>query len=804
MNAFSSVPLLLTAVVLFAGIQALELETIGDNYTSYRLQVPGSNKSITIIEANTAAARPAITPEHVQQLRDRHYLQQQQQSAEPHAKNASHPHGDDQYYYDHQHQRPQHGNDDDDDHNNRVSAKVNQPAPHDYAAAASVLRSPSSSALRQQQQRYHYPTTSSSSIGNDDRYNRHHDVADDVRASIALNVYDRDDDADGGVDEFIQPHAADNTFLKKRKVAVGSTPTAAVLQQHRLHHHDGKDDDSDRSLIVDADRKNATANKNAYSPLLLQQFIKTYTAKLKLGEPKVTQGSAQSVEAEGDAALNRRYNWNDNRDGAVGVEQPSSSRPGAPNPFNDQKGWVTLEAVPWSSSKVSKWHAHVDKTGNSDGIHSDDSPSSYYQSDRPVRPHPHQQTAAALHYDDIGQSDDEYVYSNRPQQQQQPGTSARPAIYTTYNPYRPSNGPSSSTHRPTKYTSATAADSYYDQTDRPYYPHQRPSSAGSSPSSHGADYFAAPEVEDNFHHHQHRDKWYEHNNDSGNDRPRPPQYPQRPPWHEADIITDNRPYSSDFPKHPAYAQPLHQQQRPPQTRPASSGSSSSSAYNLHDRFDSTHPDSGHGEWVLVSSNKGYQAPPVRHGQRAIHLRPVYGDKSPSMSHAQPGNVNDLVSHHSVRLTVLPPLPDNDTFSSDRRRPQMVLSHGGLLEVESSFDTVDNSVASAFSSAAAAPGAAGGGSSSGGGNAAAPSPPTKPKRRVFKGVPLKSRTGSSPDASAVIAAVSAGMVPATMAMMMPIVLGRKRREATVGDKWNAGDGAGVELRMSKTIDLKRHR
>lgn len=792
MNFYSRVAILVVAV-MFAGIRANQLDTIGDNYTSYRLQVPGSNKSITIIEANTAASRPAITPEHVQHLRERHYQQQRQQHQQ-HASNATRHHGDDpatdQYYYDRQ--RPQH---DADDNDNRAPAKVNQRADHDYAAAAAAAtdsRSPSS------QQRYHYPTKS---IGSADRNNRQRDAVGDVRASIALNVYDRDDDDDG--DEFIQPNAADNTFLKKRKVAAVSTPTAMLL--HAQHEHDDSADSAsgdrnanDRSPVSDDDRKNPSAAKNAYSPLLLQQFIKTYTAKLKLGEPKVKAGSAQSVEAEADAALDRRYNWNDNRDGAVGTaEQPTNVRPSAANPFSDKKGWVTLEAVPWSSSKVSKWHAHVDKTGASDGSQMDDSSGYYNQADR-LRPHPQ---AASLHYDDVGGADDEYVYSNRPQQQQQLqqlGTSARPAIYTTYNPsYRPPSGPSSATHRPTKYPSASAADSYYDSTDRPYYSHQRPPTS----SSHGVDYFAPPEVEDNFHHHQHRDKWYEHTSGSGGtERPRPqPQSAQRPNWHEADIITDNRPFASDFPKHPAYAQP-QPQQRPLRTGPASAGSSSgSSAYNLHDRLDSTHPDSGHGEWVLVSANKGYQAPPVRHGQRAIHLRPVYGDTSPSSPGQSPSSsANDMVSHHSVRLTVLPPLPDTNTFSSDRRRPQMVLSHGGLLEVESSFDTVDNSVAGAFSGAAPAPGAG----SSGAVNEPSAAP-TKPKRRVFKGVPLKSRTGNGPDASAVIAAVSAGMVPATMAMMMPIVLGRKRRsEATdVSPHGHANVDAGLGLRLPNSM---RHR
>lgn len=173
-------------------------------------------------------------------------------------------------------------------------------------------------------------------------------------------------------------------------------------------------------------------------------------------------------------------------------------------------------------------------------------------------------------------------------------------------------------------------------------------------------------------------------------------------------------------------------------------------YGYHDDDDGHRPgfsSDSDGKWVLLSSTKGYSVPqPHRHRsyQRAL----TFDAKSPE----------SVSSHRTVRLTVLPAL-DNST--------NMTTSHGGLLEVESSFQTVDEAQRehaakmmklekiAATNASKAAP-LRSGNSRSG-------------EVRIFTTAPSGDKTKQ-----AVLAAVGAGMIPATMAMLLPMVLGRKKR------------------------------
>lgn len=627
----------------------------GQNFTTYDLDVPGS-KPITIIESTTPRRHFYMSPERIQALRDQNRLdlaKQQEQQRQRHqssqqttmrsnftltlADEIDDHEDDDGEDHDHQHQLEE------------LPTKVmrrrnggerNHPTKH----AQLVSRSPSP----QTTLKAHQP------------HQAHHHQ--DVRATLGLRLT-----ANGDAD--------DSDTVSSDKV---------LIYKSANDRYDTKTKDSSNNQT-----------KVEYSPYILQNFIKEYTEKLKRVNPNAQSELDKIVRVNSDSTLsNRRYSWNDNRDSASNQE---TTRPNNPNPFNDKKGWVTLEAVPWSTSKVSKWHANIDKYGSSSPLSDEDNqegshpyqPSwNEYNQNRPHRPRP----PLAPMYDDV--QEDDYVYS-RPHI-----SSPRPAIYTTYDPYRPQ------TDRP-HYAkpSSTYADNYYDTAERPPTFNPRPHRPSQQQSAY--DYPTNDEDSGNY-----RDKWYDHGG--------------KKPWNDY-LITDSQP--SDFPKHPAERRPT---QRPHQS---------------HDRYDTTHPDSGNGEWVLISTNKGYQLP-SRNGQRAIQMRP---SDTPA-----PG-YNDLVSHHAVKLTVLPPL--NRTFSSDNRQPSMVLSHGGMLEVESTFNTVEDSVKEANRRNSTAV-------------------KTIPKRRVFKGLPLKSRVGAASDTSAVIAAVGAGMVPATMAMLMPIVLGRKKRFADV--------------------------
>ena len=103
----------------------------------------------------------------------------------------------------------------------------------------------------------------------------------------------------------------------------------------------------------------------------------------------------------------------------------------------------------------------------------------------------------------------------------------------------------------------------------------------------------------------------------------------------------------------------------------------------------------------------------------------------------------LICSVQVRLTVLPSVNGTNTTTS----------HGGLLEVEKTFKTVDQSQKEYEA------------------NKEKLTRPTFVNKR-----PIRNTFMRRPSNSALLAAVGAGMLPATMAMMIPMMLGRKKRSA----------------------------
>ena len=472
------------------------------------------------------------------------------------------------------------------------------------------------------------------------------------------------------------------------------------------------DDDNDHDHYSASKNIEGGKIKHDYSPTLLHKFIKDYTEKIKyadqntkdaLSDIESTINQHKSTERSDidqltDDHIEEKYNnnnnnnWNDYHRKKLYQNQHKDQ-----NPFNDKDGWVTLDAVPWSTSKVSKWHPNKDKFSSNNNYEDDDTPSgppSYQQTfPRPPSPPPRPQ------YNNEDQGLD-YSDNSRPSSSVT-SFSSKPAIYTTYDQYRPISSDRPSYTKPQKYNydSSSFNDRQPAYSSRPTRPHSY----------------------DNYHHSQ-----YENND-------RYPEYPSTfKPWSE-DLITDTRP--SNFPKTPPPPPPPR---RPPTERPSA---------QAQDRFEYhpySHPESGDGEWILVSTTKGYQTP-SRHGQRAI-----------SFQHLIPTNNDITTVHKQVKLTVLPAL-SNNTFSYDDNRKPMKLSHGGMLEVESTFNTVDESVAAARRNDTMKPQKNG------------------IKRKVYKALPLKSRISKGQDTSAVLAAVGAGMVPATVAMLMPF-LGKKRKRS----------------------------
>jgi hypothetical protein len=341
------------------------------------------------------------------------------------------------------------------------------------------------------------------------------------------------------------------------------------------------------------------------------------------------------------------------------------------HPYDDRDGWVTLEAVPWSSSKISKWQSS--NTGNKrpqwnkPSDHWDNRPPTQnWNSEKPLKPWERPQ------YGDRP-TDWKYEKPIKPQ-------------YLVSNQQTVDSWPQESSHKPVFHL-------------------ERPVSDYSYKPIHGL--------------HQ---QWITSNHPDIITEGTPENWPmpvKRPvgagsfkPWssHEAEYIHHQDQYDDDY--------KLETNRRPP------------TPVVYHDGGrPQTYPDSGEGEWVLLSSTKGYSIPVRHHSyQRALTF-----------------STKPITSTRSIKLTVLPAL--NGTAN-------MTTSHGGLLEVESTFQTVEE---------------------------AQRDDALKRIGNDTKAVPV--RLVSRPvqqkgPGNAVLAAVGAGMLPATMALLVPMMLGRKKRSTVL--------------------------
>lgn len=334
------------------------------------------------------------------------------------------------------------------------------------------------------------------------------------------------------------------------------------------------------------------------------------------------------------------------------------------HPFADhRKGWVSLEAVPWSVSKISKWH-----------------------SNQPIQP------------DYGGDIDRNYNVNVNVQKPLASGYD--------YNS-RPSPVSTSSYERPSSSTL------YHSQSHKVHVNNNR--------------------YHSKFPEHPHKHSENCHHKDE-----------------EQDIITDGLP--PNFPSSSYNRQDFNRRR----------GTS-------HEVLQETHPFNGDGEWVLLSTTKGYKHPK----KRERSMQELGNDRD---------NNNDSVStHRSVRLTVLPPLKSS--------KVNMTTSHGGLLQVESTFQTVEQAQ-KAFAKKQRLKNRNKISTTS---TMRTTKTTKKPSRRVVKRKQkrpaqvlsaMTKPTMTSPqvsDTSAVLAAVGAGMIPATMAMLVPMAMsGRKRRRRSVLD------------------------
>lgn len=398
-----------------------------------------------------------------------------------------------------------------------------------------------------------------------------------------------------------------------------------------------------------------------YSPDLLRKFLDDYAAKVRKSTTEKKEKLQEILlfdddNEEQNFPLNSRpeekygsHDWNQKN------KYPPDRRYDRPN-----SGWVTMDVIPWSSSKVSKWQGHVQKL--------------------PSRPIPDDHSRP----DYVSMEDFDDRFSGQ--------------SYSGHN-YRP--------HRPSHH------DNDFDDVDRfsNHHHHQH--------QHHSHNKHKFPENRPPYYNYQGSSSNQHNNFQSSNDRIKDVYRPWR-----GDLITDNR--APDFPDH----EPSYQNAN----RRPSGGSiydNYSGEYRPYDNpkggRPTASPESGNGEWILVSTTKGYHRP--RHGQRAVSVTP-----------------QSFTSHKTVQLNVKTDKEKPSTFSFDTHRDDQNYSdQSGEASLHSPVT-----------------------------QASVRKPPTtskQPKKVLKKVMNVKT---SGMDSSAVLAAVGAGMVPATVAMLMPMIAGRRKK------------------------------
>lgn len=338
------------------------------------------------------------------------------------------------------------------------------------------------------------------------------------------------------------------------------------------------------------------------------------------------------------------------------------------HPYDDKDGWVTLEPVAWSTSKISKWKPNVKKqkpnhwNDDHDRYPSDDVYSPSYQG-----------------------ITNNYNYGQKKPVLTRPG----------YINNKLHLSPDYDSEMPSKPTWMRPAQSSFSSTWSPDEGRRPHKPNCDSQESYPGDDTVFYGISDS-------------------------------------VVTDNRPAHFPYDYEALHQSTIQRPLRRP-TQVVYAGSP-----ELDSDRTAVRPPYGDGQWVLLSTTKGYRN---KKRQRSLNLTPTAED---SVDFSPPST---MTSHQTVALTVLP---------VDNAHTNMTTSHGGLLEVEKTFKTVEESKRDMDKKIDLGMSAS----------------QTKPvfnrvlKRKIIRNV--------SPDSSTVLAAVGAGMVPATMAMVVPMMLGRRRR------------------------------
>ncbi|XP_012059546.1 PREDICTED: uncharacterized protein LOC105622739 [Atta cephalotes] len=451
-------------------------------------------------------------------------------------------------------------------------------------------------------------------------------------------------------------------------------------------------------------RRNSFVESSTFNPDVLNKFLEDYANKVKStternfkypfrivkppAEPLMLEIDSEIIETttihEQDDKFDQISNATSTDDALSEALNDTLKRNKyyGTNTYEDRNGWVTLEAIPWSKSKISKWQANPSTQRPWPEIKPWDKPSMKpWASDYTVRPT----------YENNKPWYDK-PKPNWPESSEKPWQKpiSRPSYY-----------PDDASNQAQKWPPERPLWNKYDL--------HRPSSdiiTDDRPSNFPSTW-SRPQSSS----YQFIDKYSDQSGDGSN-------------WH-------NYPskYDQDRPR------PTLVTERP-----------NFSHYQYVNNHPPNHPASGDGQWILLSTNRGYS----KSRQRSIKFD-IINSAEPfkRINTTSRGNEEEeeelvpvMTSKRQVRLTVLPSINGTNTTTS----------HGGLLEVEKTFKSVEQSRKEYEMEKLS----------------------TTPN--ILNKRPIRHTTLSTkPSSSAVLAAVGAGMLPATMAMMIPMMLGRRKRD-----------------------------
>ncbi|XP_072753935.1 uncharacterized protein [Anoplolepis gracilipes] len=171
---------------------------------------------------------------------------------------------------------------------------------------------------------------------------------------------------------------ADNLRILQDPIAI--TPNS--LYDNAGNEHQVEDERMTKEISDDQyNRRNSFVDTSTFNPDVLNKFLEDYANKIKStteksfkypfriikppAEPLVLEIDNETTETTTTREQNDKFDQNSN---ATLTDNDSLSEAlndtlkrnkyYGTNTYEDRNGWVTLEAIPWSKSKISKWQAN--------------------------------------------------------------------------------------------------------------------------------------------------------------------------------------------------------------------------------------------------------------------------------------------------------------------------------------------------------------------------------------------------------------------------------------------------------------